>query len=111
MKFNLTTQTATQIKTDCLVLPILAKGNLNAAEKSIDIAENNLITRIKNNNDIGERVGQYILLPVTEGIAAKRLLLVNIGKNKKLSLAAYQQLIKAIFLAVRSSSSQDCTLL
>ena len=111
MKFSSTTQSITKIKTDCLVLPIISKAPLTAVGKSIDKAENNILTAIQTNGDIAKQIGQYVLLPNTDKLAAKRLLLINAGGNRKLSLTAFKQLINAIFNAVDTTNSDDCTLI
>ena len=110
MKFTLTTQTLTKIKTDCLVLPVTAAVPLTSNAKSINAEANNLIAVIKESGDLNGQLGQSILLPTPGELAAKRLLLVNAGTNKKLPIESFKQLLKGIFKAIKATNSTTCTI-
>ena len=111
MKFNLTTQAPDDIKTDCLIVPLITEATLSSVLNRIDAKANNSISNIKRNGDIATQPGQYILLPMSHDLPAKRLLIVNAGGNKHLSLTAFRQLMHAILQALKTTQSKNSVLL
>ncbi len=105
MKFNLTTQAADAIKTDCLIVPLVDGTVLSNVAKRIDVKANNIISNTK--GDIATELGQYRLLPLPQNLPAKRLLLIHIGEHRPLSLTAFKQLTHTIWQVLKATPCQN----
>ena len=80
MEFSLRTADATTAKTACLVI-VATEGALTGVAKAVDKATNGTLTTLNKSGDFSGKKGEQLLLPVTNGLGAQRLLLVGAGKE------------------------------
>lgn len=100
MQFSVLTKDALTAKTACLVA-IIADGKIGATAKAVDKASNGLLSTLKKSGDLPSKGGESLLIPVTNGLAAQRILLIGVGKEAlneqefiKLASGIASQLIK-----------------
>lgn len=111
MKFSLTTQDILKIKTDCLVLPLALSKPFSTIAKKLNNSASGSLTTIKNSGDIVE-YGKYSTLFLEKSAAAsQRLLVINAGKAKKLSIDEFKKLINTILSALKSTNSKAATII
>ena len=64
MNFLINTNKAIEAKVDCLILPIFSDHKLRGAAKTINTANNKIISDFQRNKDIQGKIGQCRILPV-----------------------------------------------
>lgn len=106
MQFKLTTQQATAIKTDCLVVPIVADKALSTVAKQVDKATSQLITNIIASGELN-KAQQMVFVPAVATLSAKNLLLVCVGDNEKLSYERFTDLFTAIVQRLKTTQCQQ----
>ncbi|MDM3869954.1 leucyl aminopeptidase [Porticoccus sp. W117] len=93
MEFSLRTADATTAKTACLVI-VAAEGKLTGVANAVDKATNGTLTALVKSGDFSGKKGEQLLLPVTNGLGAQRVLLVGAGKDA-LNDQGFIKLVKA----------------
>jgi leucyl aminopeptidase len=110
MQFIATTQTLAELNKDCVVAFVAADGELGVVAQELDQACNGLVTKIIEQGDFTGKQGQTLLLPVVDGLAAQRLLLVGVGKADELNDGKYRSLITGMINAVKGSKISSLAL-
>ena len=64
MNFLINTNKSSEIKADCLILPVFEDGILREPTKTINSKNNNLIKDFQTNGDINGKLGQTRILPI-----------------------------------------------
>jgi leucyl aminopeptidase len=95
MRFSASHKTAQCPATDCLVLFAGEKQTLSADLKKLDKTAGGMIGQCVKSGDFKGRVAQTLWLYPSK-MAAKRLLLVGTGPDKKLSPQHFQKIMKAL---------------
>lgn len=111
MKFSLTTQDIFKLKTDCLVLPVVNNAPFSMITKKIDNYSAGLLSKIKNSGDIDGSCEYTALFLEKSSVANQRLLVINAGKTKKLSVDELKKLLNAIFAALKTTNSKTATII
>lgn len=81
MQYQVSTQTAAEIKTGCIVVTLDQSGKLSNAALELDKATDGLLTRVFQSKDIQGKLGQNILIPAPTNVNAERILFVGTGKE------------------------------
>lgn len=103
MHYQVSTQTAAEIKTGCIVVTLDQSGKLSTAALELDKATDGLLTRVFNSKDIQGKLGQNLLIPAPANINAERILFVGTGKEILTNKSALK-VINAIASAVSKLS-------
>ena len=103
MQYQVSTQTATEIKTGCIVVTLDQSGKLSNAALELDKATNGLLTRVFQSKDIEGKLAQNLLIPAPANINAERILFVGTGKEVSTNKSALK-VITAIAAAVAKLS-------
>src|SRR5690554_3694049 len=103
MHYQVSTQTATEIKTGCIVVTLDQSGKLSNAALELDKATDGLLTRVFKSQDIQGKLGQTLLIPTPNNISAERILIVGTGKEILTNKSALK-VINAIAAAVSKLS-------
>lgn len=111
MQFTTTKDSATVVRTDCLIVG-LSEAGLSGPLADIDRASDGLLSRLHESGDLPGKAGKTTLLHAVAGIEADRLLVVGLGKSEKLDGVAYDKAVKAAGKALRQSraTSAHCLL-
>ena len=99
MEFSLRTADPLTAKTACLVIAV-PEGPLNGTAKAADKATGGTLAALAKNGDFSGKKGELLLLPITNGLGAQRVLLAGAGKDAlddqafiKLATSAAQKLV------------------
>jgi len=87
MDYLATSSDPVKLRTHCLAIGIFQGGKLTDQGEKIDKATSGLIRQVVKSRDISGKSGETLLLPSCEGIHAKRLLLIGVGKQKDFNQA------------------------
>lgn len=102
---------AAKIRSQCLLVPIFAKGTLSKAAKQINSAADGIIEKLIKRGDITGKVAETLLIPSVTGIIADRILLVGCGDLNKLSEADFRKLIDNSLKELTSQKIKDACFL
>ena len=108
MNFLINTKKSSEIKTDCLILPVFEDAILRGASKTINSLNNNLIKDFQSNGDISGKLGQTRILPINEQ-SYKRIVLVGCGKFDEYSESNYKKAITSALKKLSSTSHKNAT--
>ena len=108
MNFLINTKKSSEIKTDCLILPVFEDAILRGASKTINSLNNNLIKDFQLNGDISGKLGQTRILPINKQ-SYKRIVLVGCGKFDEYSENNYKKAITSALKKLSSTSHKNAT--
>jgi len=96
VKIQIKTSLDLQAKTDCLVVALKSSENFVAEQSELNTATNQSISKLKEAGLFDASEGQIITLPVPEGIAAQKLILVGVGNQKSFNIEQTRTLLEKI---------------
>ena len=95
-------------KTACLVVGVHEDKGLTGIAKQIDQASRGLITRLIKEKELGSKLGATQLLHEVPGVAAKRILLVQAGKQgTELNAKQFEKMTRAALKALLLTKAVD----
>lgn len=106
MDVQLRTGTWTTAAADWLIVPVLEPVELSGPWQELDAAVSEQLSRLKTTEDLTGKSCSTVALRGVTGIAAKRLLLIGLGKAEELTAG---KLDKALTTAARSVSDKKET--
>ncbi|MFO7604200.1 MAG: leucyl aminopeptidase [Gammaproteobacteria bacterium] len=109
MEVTLTSTPAEQQQTDCLVVAIFEGKKLSATARQLDQACKGGISRLLKRGDMEGQSGQSLLVHDLEGITAPRTILIGCGKEKDLSLTAFNAIVRNATQQVVSANCATAT--
>lgn len=107
MRYSLKTGSPEKINVDCLVVAIWSKGTLSTEAKVIDASTKKTISKIIQSGDFTGKLAETQLLHNTNGVAAKRILLVGAGEKKKFDGKSAAKLLAAALKVTRKSQASS----
>ena len=110
MDFTAKSLTPEKQRTDCAIVAITESKKLSPVAQLIDKASEGAIANIIKQGDFTGATGQTLLIPLINGIAANRLLLVGTGKDKTLTPTDYRKLLNSSVKAILKTNSKDAAL-
>ena len=110
MKYNLTRSDPTTLKTDCLVVGILAEGKLTPSAEKADRANQGLVRRLVRRGDIQGKCGETLIVPHLSSTTPQRLLLVGLGKASTSGIAEFKQAADAAARALSRLPVQNAVI-
>ena len=108
MNFLINTKKSSEIKTECLILPVFEDAILRGASKTINSINNNLIKDFQSNGDISGKLGQTRILPINKK-SYKRIVLVGCGKFDEYSESNYKKAMISALKKLSSTSHKNAT--
>ena len=108
MNFLINTNKSSEIRTDCLILPVFKDGILRGASKTINSQNNNLIKDFQSNGDISGKLGQTRILPINKQ-SYKRIVLVGCGKFDEYFERNYKKAVTSALKKLSSTSHKNAT--
>ncbi len=91
LKFSVTGESCDSVDSPCVVVGIHEDGVLTRSAIRLDERSGGAIKRLVDSGDASGKVGKSMLLFDLDGVAAKRILLVGLGEQKKFDVAAYHR--------------------
>ena len=111
MQFSVTLDPVQQLETGTLVLGIGEDLALSPAGQQLDQAAGGALGRLLQDGDIQGKAGQSLLLQQLPGIAARRILLVGLGKESELADRHLRRVMTGVLAQLKPLSSDRATLL
>ena len=108
MKFSLLNESPRLIETECLVIGITGEGDLSSPAQDINDASGGEISRMQKTGDIETGLGKTTLLHGLVGVAAKRVLIIGFGKQKKLTAPRFDRACQAAGTELRDRVFTSC---
>jgi leucyl aminopeptidase len=109
MEFSIKNGNPEKQRSDAVVVGIYESGKLSTAATAIDQASAGYIKEIIATGDIEGKLASTLLLHKVPGIAATRVLLVGLGKEKEFKEREYRQVVRASIKALVSSGVSHVT--
>jgi leucyl aminopeptidase len=110
MEFSTKTGSPEKHKTGCLVVGVFEGGKLPESARAVDAASGGYLTKVLGHGDLEPRAGATLLLHQVPRIAAERVLLVSLGKEKDFQEGAYRTALTGAMKALRTTGAADATL-
>ena len=115
MQYKIQTGSLTSLPTDALLIPVFGKNEAawkksSALIQKLDQANGGHLGTVLAQGDLDDKVGKYLLLPVPQGLKAKRLILMQAGKNKTLSRTDCRHFAAGIAAALKNIKAKRATL-
>jgi len=107
MDYFTTTGTARRLASGCIIVGIYERGKLGVAAEDIDAASKGRLKELVRSGDISTRLGDCAVLPALEGVRARRVLVVGLGKYEQFAVRQYREAIAAAIAAVGHSKITD----
>lgn len=109
MQFTTTSQSASTIETDCVLVGLGVDEEFGPALSELDRASDGTFTRLAKSGDLPRKSGKTLLLHAVEGVAAARVLIAGTGKADKRDGPAFVKLVNAAGKALRQSRARSAS--
>ncbi|MCB5188367.1 leucyl aminopeptidase [Methylobacillus caricis] len=107
MEFSIKSGNPEKQRKDCVVVGIFESRKLSEAAASLDRISDGYVSAILRSGDIDGKAGSTLLLHSIPGVAAERVLLVGLGKERELNERSYRQAVRASIKALGVLASGD----
>ncbi len=98
-------------RTDCAIVGVFERSELDAAARELDRALGGRLARILKSGDFGGRAGETMLVPDVGSAAAGRLVLVGLGARKNWNRRGYRRAALAGAQVAVKSGARDARFL
>ncbi len=96
MEISLQTTSLHEIKTSCLVIPVLKGKSIGPIAEGLDKKTRGVISKIIDLDEIKKKIGANVLVNNCRGIKADRLMLVNSGSDKGVDEEEYRKILATV---------------
>ncbi|WP_372740264.1 leucyl aminopeptidase [Neptunomonas sp.] len=110
MDFEIVNGAVASLETECLVIGVEEGAVLSPSAQALDQASQGYLSNLINNGDIKGKSAESLLLQKINGVAAKRILLVGLGKADERHDRNYKKVVKTISGAIKSLSLKEITI-
>ncbi len=107
MEFSIKSGTPEKQRKDCVVVGVFEARKLSTAAEALDRVSDGYLTNILRAGDIDGKPGSTVLLHSIPGVAASRVLLVGLGKERELNERNYRQAVRASIKALGNLEDAD----
>lgn len=107
MEFSIKSGTPEKQRKDCIVVGVFEARKLSTAAEALDRVSDGYLTNILRAGDIDGKPGSTVLLHSIPGVAASRVLLVGLGKERELNERNYRQAVRASIKALGNLEDAD----
>lgn len=109
MEFSIKSGSPEKQRTGCVVVGVFEGRKLSAAAQDIDAASRNYLSDVLRRGDLEGKVGATLLLHNVPQIAADRVLLVGLGRERDFGEAAYRAALAGATKALRTTGALEAT--
>lgn len=110
MKFQLLTEKNRLKKTDCLIVNVLEDGSLADATLKAADGIKTIVDNVRKSGDFSGKLAETIVLNMTDGLFANRLLLVGNGAPDKFDAKNSVKAIRAAVAVLAKTAAKTATL-
>jgi leucyl aminopeptidase len=107
MEFKVIVDAKARAATGCAVVGVYENGELGAATRHLDVQLGGLIARLHAAGDFAAKLGDSLLLPHPQGVAAQRVLLLGLGARAGFGRKQYRKALTTSAQAVLKTGSVD----
>jgi len=107
MKFTIKAASLQNLSTACLVLGVYTNQNLPELTAQADKLIRKKISKLIDSGDLSGALGQTLLLHAPEGLRAKRVLLVGLGKKSDFDQKKFGRAVGAVAMALKKYALSD----
>ena len=100
MEFSIKNTNPEKLAVDCIIVGVFEGSKLTNAAKIIDVASNKAIASVLKSGDMQGKLCATLVLHGVTGIAAKRVMLLGLGKQEECSEKNYRQAVRAAVKAL-----------
>ena len=93
--------------TECLVIGVYTEKLLSDAAQSVNVSTSGAIKKVLNHGDMTGKLGETQMLYDIDGVAAKRILLVGLGKAKSITIKQFQNLHNSVTKQLQKGGTTD----
>jgi len=111
LELKLSNSDPLKARTGCLVLAVANRKKLTGSVALADSESNSYLSDILKQKDLGDSIGDTLMLHNVPGIAAKRVLLISAGSddnNAEVTAQQFEKMTAAIATAISTSAIKDC---
>jgi leucyl aminopeptidase len=109
MEFSIKSGTPQKARTACLVVGVHEGKKLTAPAQAVDKAARGALTDVMRRGDHAGKLGSSLLLHKVRNVAADRVLLVGLGRERGYGEAAMRTAVAAAAKALRGTGAADAT--
>jgi leucyl aminopeptidase len=95
---------------DCAVVGVYENGDLGVAARQVDKQLDGIIMRLHRSGDFAAKLGDTIMLPLPQGLASGRLLLIGLGSRAAFARKQYRKALQASAQALAKTGSSQAAL-
>ncbi|MDP3288619.1 MAG: M17 family peptidase N-terminal domain-containing protein, partial [Methyloversatilis sp.] len=107
MEFSIKSGSPEKLRTGALIVGVYESRKLTATAAALDAASKGRISEITDSGDMEGKAGSTLLLHKLPGVAAERVLLVGLGKEKEFGAREYRDAVAAAVRALRDTGASD----
>ena len=107
MEFKVIVDAKARATAGCAVVGVYENGELGTAARHLDAQLGGLIARLHSAGDFAAKLGDALLLPHPQGIAAQRLLLLGLGARAGFGRKQYRKALTTSAQAVLKTGATD----
>jgi leucyl aminopeptidase len=107
VEFSIKSGSPEKLRTGAVIVGVYESRKLTPAAAAIDAASKGRITEIVGSGDMEGKAGNTLLLHKLPGVAADRVLLVGLGKEKDFGVREYRDAVAASVRALRDTGAAD----
>ena len=100
MEFSIKNTNPEKLAVDCIIVGVFEGSKITNAAKMIDAASNKAIASVLKSGDMQGKLCATLVLHGVTGIAAKRVMLLGLGKQEEYSEKNYRQAVRAAVKAL-----------
>lgn len=107
MEFSIKSGSPEKQSVDCIIVGVFESRKLSAVAEKLDHAADGKLSEILKKGDMEGKKGSALLLHGLSGIAADRVLLVGLGKEKEFTPAVYRDVSRSAWKAIGDTVCQS----
>ena len=96
MEISLQTANLHEIKTSCLVIPVLKGKSIGPIAEALDKKTRGVISKTIELDNLKKKIGANVLINNYPGLKADRLMLVNSGSDKGIDEVEYRKMLATV---------------
>jgi leucyl aminopeptidase len=110
MEFSIKSGSPEKQRTGCVVVGVFDARKLSISAQAIDGASRHYISELMRRGDHDGKLGTTLLLHKLPQIAADRVLLVGLGREREFNETAYRTALASAVRALRSTGASEATI-
>ncbi|MGE5094799.1 MAG: leucyl aminopeptidase [Betaproteobacteria bacterium] len=109
MEFSIKSGSPEKQRSGCVVVGVFDGRKLSGPAHAIDVASRQYLSEVLRKGDLEGALGKTLLLHNVAQVAADRVLLVGLGKEREFNEAAYRKALNAAVAALKNTGASEAT--